>query len=271
MALPFPVYLLDDATTQNAQGRVDYNSDQVGQRARRRPRAGVLLPRHATPRPPRGMPALLPTPQGWDDATALNYARMSLHMEASGNSTGCITGQTCLPLGGHSVLATLPPLPPPPATGDGLPAVWVLAQFDSAALFHDATVGADAPVSGLIAMLAAAQLLGSANASAALAGAGGRYRRRLVFAAMAGEPWGLMGSKRLLWELASGPSNSSLAAFAVAGNGSVAGVSAHGASGAPSRASARCGGGSCLLQRMSRGQPQRRIRLLPLHPRRCSR
>ncbi len=168
---------------------------------------------------------------------ALNFARMALTMDASGNSTACLAAQSCLPLGGHSVLATLPPLPSPPANGSGapagaaaaagagdLPALWVLAQVDTAALFHEAAVGADAPVSGLIAMLAAAEALGSSNASAALAAAGARYQRRLVFAALAGEPWGLMGSKRLLWELSTAPSNSSLAGLALA-NASLAGVS----------------------------------------------
>jgi nicastrin len=166
---------------------------------------------------------------------AVHFARMRLAMEGRGNSSACIHAGSCLPLGGHSVLATLPrlPLPPPPspppnkgstearaaaAAGDGLPAIWVLSQFDSSALFHEAAVGAESPASGLIAMLAAAQLLGSAGGAA-------RYRRRLVFAALAGEPWGLMGSKRLLWELEAG--NSSMAGFSLA-PGSMAGVSCRG-------------------------------------------
>lgn len=54
--------------------------------------------------------------------------------------------------------------------------------------------GADAPLSGLIAMLAAAEMLGNSSYA-------DLYRKRLVFAAFAGEPWGYMGSKRFLWEL----------------------------------------------------------------------
>ena len=57
--------------------------------------------------------------------------------------------------------------------------------------------GAEAPLSGLIAMLAAAEILGNNTLNA-------QYERRLVFAAFAGEPWGYMGSKRLLWELHTG-------------------------------------------------------------------
>lgn len=140
---------------------------------------------------------------------------MRLTMEGDGNSSACLAARTCLPLGGHSVVAALPALPPINSSaangtsvggstgGDDMPAIWVLAQFDTAGLFHEAAVGAESPVSGLIAMLAAAELLGSAEASSAAGPYRERYRRRLVFAALGGEPWGLMGSKRLLWEGAS--------------------------------------------------------------------
>lgn len=53
-------------------------------------------------------------------------------------------------------------------------------------------------------MLAAVDLLANASAAAVAAGKPFAYRRRLAFAALAGEPWGYMGSKRLLWEAASG-------------------------------------------------------------------
>ena len=58
--------------------------------------------------------------------------------------------------------------------------------------------GADAPLSGLVAMLAAAQVLGNGTKGIQ------SWRRRLVFGAMAGEPWGLMGSRRLLLEMQQG-------------------------------------------------------------------
>lgn len=44
-------------------------------------------------------------------------------------------------------------------------------------------------------MLAAADALGRAQQTRT------RYRRRLVFAALAGETWDFMGSRRLLWEM----------------------------------------------------------------------
>ena len=48
----------------------------------------------------------------------------------------------------------------------------------------------------LIALLVAAQVLG--NNTALTAG----YRRQVVLAALAGETWVYMGSRRLLWEMA---------------------------------------------------------------------
>lgn len=58
--------------------------------------------------------------------------------------------------------------------------------------------GADGPLSGLVALLAAAQILSRQGNLE-------QYRKRLIFAAFAGEPWGLMGSKRFLWELSNSP------------------------------------------------------------------
>ena len=47
----------------------------------------------------------------------------------------------------------------------------------------------------LITLLAVADILG--NNTAAMA----TYSKRLVLTALMGEPWGFMGSKRLLWEM----------------------------------------------------------------------
>jgi nicastrin len=60
-----------------------------------------------------------------------------------------------------------------------------------------AAQGADAPLSGLLAMLAAVHLLDQAQQW-------GFYSRRLVFLALVGEPWDYMGSRRLLWEIKNG-------------------------------------------------------------------
>ena len=239
LAFPFPIFLLDNATAANAAQRAVHNTQPV--RPPAAPCACSCMPSRFRPptlncnTPPCATHAVLLPLQSQNGA--VHFARMHLAMDGTGNSSACIRAGSCLPLGGHSVLATLPRLPPPPpllsskgstaagagqaamaAAADDLPAIWVLSQFDSSALFHEAAVGAESPASGLIAMLAAAQLLGSA-------GGAPRYRRRLVFAALAGEPWGLMGSKRLLWELEAG--NSSMAGLSLA-PGRVAGVSRKG-------------------------------------------
>ena len=55
--------------------------------------------------------------------------------------------------------------------------------------------GADSAMGSLITLLAVADILGNNTAAVAT------YRKRLVLTALVGEPWGYMGSKRLLWEM----------------------------------------------------------------------
>lgn len=63
----------------------------------------------------------------------------------------------------------------------------------------------DSPLSGLVAMLVAMQILTSDPGRAS------SYSRQLAFAVIPGEPWDLMGSRRLLWEMARGsPSTAGL-------------------------------------------------------------
>lgn len=54
-------------------------------------------------------------------------------------------------------------------------------------------------MSGLLALLVAAEAVGAAQDS-------GGFRRRLVFTAVAGDVWGNMGTRRLLWDLHRGSS-----------------------------------------------------------------
>lgn len=58
--------------------------------------------------------------------------------------------------------------------------------------------GANAPLSGLVAML------GALHALKAALDASSSYTRRIVFLALAGEPWAYMGSRRLLYEASVG-------------------------------------------------------------------
>ena len=54
--------------------------------------------------------------------------------------------------------------------------------------------GAETALSGLLTMMGVAEVLGNSSAP-------GAFQRRIVFVALAGESWGYMGSKRLLWAL----------------------------------------------------------------------
>lgn len=61
--------------------------------------------------------------------------------------------------------------------------------------------GADAPLSGLVAMMGALHVLHSmATSNSSSSG----YSKRVVFLALAGEPWGYMGSRLLLYEASLG-------------------------------------------------------------------
>ena len=68
-------------------------------------------------------------------------AQADTTMKAVQDSPTCIQKASCLPLGGHSVLASLPRLPSnssqPPAPEADLPVTLVLAGMHSNGLFHD--------------------------------------------------------------------------------------------------------------------------------------
>ncbi|KAI8468238.1 MAG: Nicastrin-domain-containing protein [Monoraphidium minutum] len=159
---PVPVMRLRDGLARDARERADFNAEQ-GHRGR------------------------------------AYHARVKLPMSASddANSTACLASDTCRPLGGYSVWAALPPIPAGAKVTK--PTLLVVAQVDSIDLFHDSIQGADAPLSGLVALLAAADILGAAPPARSRA-----YARQIVFLALAGEPWGYMGSKAFLWELERG-------------------------------------------------------------------
>jgi nicastrin len=53
-------------------------------------------------------------------------------------------------------------------------------------------------------MLGALHALKSAGAASSSSSSSSSYSKRIVFLALAGEPWGYMGSRRLLYEAATG-------------------------------------------------------------------
>eukprot|EP00191_Tetraselmis_sp_GSL018_P002697 CAMPEP_0177612538 /NCGR_PEP_ID=MMETSP0419_2-20121207/21290_1 /TAXON_ID=582737 /ORGANISM="Tetraselmis sp., Strain GSL018" /LENGTH=261 /DNA_ID=CAMNT_0019108765 /DNA_START=149 /DNA_END=933 /DNA_ORIENTATION=+ len=131
----FPVFLLDGETSRDALRRADLNERQ-----------------------------------GFSGA--LHVADLDATMDASRPSLDCI---------GHSVYAAVPPLPTkdtgvlPNAQLQRRDVVLVTAQMDTDAFFKDLAQGADSPISGLIAMLAAAEALSAAPTEA--------FRKHVVFLA----------------------------------------------------------------------------------------
>ncbi|XP_042017949.1 nicastrin isoform X2 [Salvia splendens] len=108
------------------------------------------------------------------------------------NSDSCLKEGTCLPLGGYSVWSALPPInlssSPKPK-----PIVLVITSMDSASFFRDKSLGAESPISGLIAMLAVVDALSHVDGLAEL-------NKQLVFLVLTGEAWGYLGSRRFFEE-----------------------------------------------------------------------
>lgn len=122
------------------------------------------------------------------------------------NSEYCLARRSCLPVGGFSVLATSPPTPRKGGEGalpGKTPFVLVSARLDASAMFHDVAHGANAAMSGLVVLLAAAEAYAAALRSVALiTDPAITPAKRVVFAAFAAEDWGYAGSRRFLYELA---------------------------------------------------------------------
>ena len=133
-------------------------------------------------------------------------ASADLTMAADGmTSKQCLVERACLPVGGYSVLASVPPQlagTGPGAGGESV--VLVASRLDAASLFHDLAAGANAAMSGLIVMLAAAEAYNSAllRYQKGVADATPAMPKPIVFAAFAAEDWGYAGSRRFAYEMA---------------------------------------------------------------------
>ncbi|XP_057807226.1 nicastrin isoform X3 [Salvia miltiorrhiza] len=107
------------------------------------------------------------------------------------DSDSCLKEGTCLPLGGYSVWSALPPInlsSPPKAK----PVVLVITSMDTASFFRDKSLGAESPISGLIALLAVVDALSNVGLS--------ELNKQLVFLVLTGEAWGYLGSRRFFEE-----------------------------------------------------------------------
>lgn len=126
-----------------------------------------------------------------------NVAEFDLVMQVtkSGNrgSESCLKEATCLPLGGYSVWSSLPPINIS-SFDHSKPIILTMASMDSASFFRDKNLGAESPISGLIALLAAIDALSHVSGL-------GDLTKQLVFVVFTGEAWGYLGSRRFLLEL----------------------------------------------------------------------
>ncbi|XP_027337970.1 nicastrin [Abrus precatorius] len=130
-------------------------------------------------------------------AYTYNVAEFDLVMQTvkSGthDSESCLKEATCLPLGGYSVWSSLPPINIT-SLKQSKPIILTVASMDSASFFRDKSLGADSPISGLIALLAVVDALSHLDGLDVLS-------KQFVFAVFTGEAWGYLGSRRFLVEL----------------------------------------------------------------------
>ena len=138
----------------------------------------------------------------------MNAAASEREDSSAETSLTCLARRTCAPLGGHSAFASVPPRPDvvgdessADSSGDESSAasfVLVSARLDASSLFHDAAFGANAAMSGLVAVLAAAEAFAAAarRFDASRVRAGAPVGAAPALAAFGGEAFGFAGSRR---------------------------------------------------------------------------
>ncbi|KAG8373502.1 hypothetical protein BUALT_Bualt11G0030800 [Buddleja alternifolia] len=107
------------------------------------------------------------------------------------DSASCLNEGTCLPLGGYSVWSALPPINI--SSPQTKPILLTMTSMDSASFFRDKSLGAESPISGLIALLAVVDSLSHLDGLEEL-------NKQLVFVVLTGEVWGYLGSRRFFLE-----------------------------------------------------------------------
>ncbi|XP_008789257.2 nicastrin isoform X2 [Phoenix dactylifera] len=131
------------------------------------------------------------------DAYPVNVAEFDLVMQTTTfgthDSESCLRETSCLPLGGYSVWSSLPPINVS-STKPTKPILMAVASQDSASFFRDQSLGADSPISGLIALLTAVDALSHVDGL-------DKLKKQLVFVVFTGEAWGYLGSRKFLLEL----------------------------------------------------------------------
>jgi len=145
----------------------------------------------------------------WNERKGYKYpqyvADLNTQMLASKdkNSFECLDKSNCLPLGGYSVLSTLPSTQTQSQyaaekKGDSpKECVLVLAQTGNSNVFHGLNKGAESSLSGLIASAAAYEVIAKAFAASSASAP----KRNLLFGFVGNEGYGLAGSRRMVHAL----------------------------------------------------------------------
>ena len=116
------------------------------------------------------------------------HAAVQYQMLAQENSSSCIAHDTCLPLGGYSIVSHMN------AARKEMEAILVVSGMDSIGPFHKQLNGFDSPRSGLVALLLIAKILGQHKPRLG-------WRKNIVFAAIQGDSFDLMGTRSLLYDM----------------------------------------------------------------------
>lgn len=116
--------------------------------------------------------------------------KFKYHMYGEENSIECLKSKKCLPLGGYSTWSVLGR-----QLNESTPFVFAVAGADSSSFFHDFVAGADADVSGVVSLLAAASALSKVADVTSLP-------KQIAFALFEGESWGYLGSRRFVHDIA---------------------------------------------------------------------
>jgi nicastrin len=116
-------------------------------------------------------------------------AEFTYPMQAKETSITCLQKGLCLPIGGYSAWASLNNL------NSSKPIVMGTTAMDAFSLLHGSTIGADATVSGTVALLAAAKTLATSGLNL------NSLPNRIVVAFFQGEKFGYVGSRRFVEDI----------------------------------------------------------------------
>eukprot|EP00056_Hartaetosiga_gracilis_P003741 m.67021 g.67021 ORF g.67021 m.67021 type:complete len:675 (-) comp11564_c0_seq1:30-2054(-) len=124
-------------------------------------------------------------------------ADLESFMWAAGDAETCLRRQYCDPLKSHNIYGTIKEYN---LTQE---VIMVTAQMDSSSLFHDQSFGANADASGMIALLAAAKLLGLDEN----AGIRNESNKNILFMLFNGESFGYIGSSKVAYQMKRRPTS----------------------------------------------------------------